>query len=235
MNPTNEPEQTPATPNPAPEAPAPQADAPKESAPAPAQAPAGPTSVPGAPVASEPKNEGKATELTPEIEAMAGDAGTEGAKGGMRTKIMAAKAATKAGCAMAITRGDRLRPLKALQEGAAVTWFNASSSPQAARKQWIAGMRPEGKLIVDEGAARALRSGKSLLPAGVRGVTGAFQRGDPVTIETPDGDIIAVALSGYVSDEARLIAGLQSDQIEAALGHPGRSAMAHRDDMVLWS
>ena len=174
-------------------------------------------------------------ELTPEIEAMAGDAGTEGAKGGMRTKIMAAKAATKAGCAMAITRGDRLRPLKALQEGAAVTWFNASSSPQAARKQWIAGMRPEGKLIVDEGAARALRSGKSLLPAGVRGVTGAFQRGDPVTIETPDGDIIAVALSGYVSDEARLIAGLQSDQIEAALGHPGRSAMAHRDDMVLWS
>jgi len=174
-------------------------------------------------------------ELTPEIEAMAGDAGTEGAKGGMRTKIMAAKAATKAGCAMAITRGDLHRPLKALAEGAAATWFNASSSPQAARKQWIAGMRPEGKLLVDDGAARALRSGKSLLPAGVRGVKGDFQRGDPVTIETPGGDIVAVALSGYVSDEARLIAGLRSDQIEAALGHPGRTAMAHRDDMVLWN
>ncbi len=174
-------------------------------------------------------------EVTPEIEAMAGDAGTEGAKGGMRTKIMAAKAATKAGCAMAITRGDLHRPLKALAEGAAATWFNASSSPQAARKQWIAGMRPEGKLLVDDGAARALRSGKSLLPAGVRGVEGDFQRGDPVTIETPDGDIVAVALSGYVSDEAGLIAGLQTDQIEAALGHPGRTAMAHRDDMVLWN
>lgn len=174
-------------------------------------------------------------ELTPEIEAMAGDAGTEGAKGGMRTKIMAAKAATKAGCAMAITRGDRLRPLRALAEGAAATWFNASSSPQAARKQWIAGMRPEGALIVDDGAARALRSGKSLLPAGVRSVTGVFQRGDPVTIETTAGEIVAAALSGYQADEARLIAGLQSDQIEAALGHPGRTAMAHRDDMVLWN
>lgn len=175
------------------------------------------------------------TEVTPEIEAMAGDAGTEGAKGGMRTKIMAAKAATKAGCAMAITRGDLHRPLNALANGAAATWFSASSSPQAARKQWIAGMRPEGKLIVDDGAARALRSGKSLLPAGVRGVEGAFQRGDPVTIETPAGDIVAVALSGYVANEARLIAGLRSDQIENALGHPGRTAMAHRDDMVLWN
>ncbi len=174
------------------------------------------------------------SDLTSEIEAMAGDAGTEGAKGGMRTKIMAAKAATKAGCAMAITRGDRLRPLQALSDGAAATWFNASSSPQAARKQWIAGMRPEGKLIVDEGAARALRSGRSLLPAGVRDVVGGFLRGDPVTIETQAGKTVAVALSGYVADEARLIAGLQSDQIKGALGHPGRTAMAHRDDMVLW-
>ena len=174
-------------------------------------------------------------DLTPEIEAMAGDAGTEGAKGGMRTKVMAAKAATKAGCAMAITRGDLHRPLTALANGAAATWFNASSTPQAVRKQWIAGMRPEGKLIVDRGAARALRSGKSLLPAGVRGVVGDFQRGDPVTIETSGGEIVAVALSGYVAGEARLIAGLQSDQIEAALGHPGRTAMAHRDDMVLWN
>lgn len=173
-------------------------------------------------------------ELTSAIEAMAGDAGTEGAKGGMRTKIIAAKAATKAGCAMAITRGDRLRPLRALADGAAATWFNASGSPQVARKQWIAGMRPEGVFIVDDGAAKALRSGKSLLPAGVKRVDGAFQRGDPVTIQTVGGDIVAVALSGYVSDEARQIAGLRSDQVEKALGHPGRTAIAHRDDMVLW-
>ncbi len=173
-------------------------------------------------------------DLTPEIEAMAGDVGSELSSGGMRTKLMAAKAAMKAGCAMAITRGDRDRPLRALAEGAAATWFLAAGSPQAARKQWIAGMKPEGRLIVDAGAAAALRRGKSLLPAGVRGVEGTFDRGDPVAIVTEAGAALGVVLSGYPSDEARLIAGRQSDEIEAALGHPGRTALAHRDDMVLW-
>lgn len=172
-------------------------------------------------------------DLTPEVEAMAGDAGTDGAKGGMRTKILAAKTAIKAGCAMAITRGDRARPLQALGQGAPVTWFAPAASPQAARKQWIAAMPPEGKLLVDEGAATALRSGKSLLPAGVRGVEGAFERGDPVTIATPAG-AVAIALAGYSAEEARLIAGKRSDEIETALGHAGRAAMVHRDDMVLW-
>ena len=172
-------------------------------------------------------------DLTAEIEAMAGDAGTEGAKGGMRTKILAAKTAVKAGCAMVITRGDRDRPLQALRAGGLATWFAPAATPQAARKQWIAAMPPEGRLLVDDGAVAALRRGKSLLPAGVRGVDGAFERGDPVAIVAPGG-VAAVALAGYSAEEARLIAGKRSDEIETALGHAGRAAMVHRDDMVMW-
>lgn len=172
-------------------------------------------------------------DLTAEIEAMAGDAGTEGAKGGMRTKILAAKTAVKAGCAMVITRGDRDRPLRALGQGGLATWFAPAATPQAARKQWIAAMPPEGRLLVDDGAVAALRRGKSLLPAGVRGVDGAFERGDPVAIVAPGG-VAAVALAGYSAEEARLIAGKRSDEIETALGHAGRAAMVHRDDMVMW-
>ncbi len=174
------------------------------------------------------------TELTPEIEAKGGGAGTAGAKGGMKTKLLAAKTAMKSGCGMAIALGDRPRPLSALMEGARATWFAPAASPQAARKQWIAAMPPEGRLIVDAGAAAALRRGSSLLPAGVRGVEGDFGRGDPVLIAAEGGAALGVALAGYGAEEARLIAGLRSDRIEAALGHPGRAAMAHRDDMVLW-
>ncbi|MEM7546596.1 MAG: glutamate 5-kinase [Pseudomonadota bacterium] len=173
-------------------------------------------------------------DLTPEIEAMAGDAGSELSSGGMRTKLLAAKAAMKAGCAMAITRGDRDRPLEALATGSKATWFMAAGNPQAARKQWIAGMKPEGRLIVDAGAAAALRRGKSLLPAGVRGVEGVFDRGDPVAILNEAGAALGIVLAGYPAAEARMIAGLQTDAVEAALGHPGRAALAHRDDMVLW-
>lgn len=174
------------------------------------------------------------SEVTPEIEAMGGGPGGAGAKGGMRTKLMAAKTATKAGCAMAITRGDRDRPLKALGEGAPATWFTAAASPQAARKSWIASMPPEGRLVVDDGAAAALRRGKSLLPAGLRRVEGAFRRGDAVTIATEAGAVVGLALSSYSAAEARAISGLRSNAIGAALGHPGRAAVAHRDDMVMW-
>ena len=172
--------------------------------------------------------------VTPEIEAMASGAGTEGAKGGMITKLMAAKTATQGGCAMAICRGDRDRPLTALAEGAPATWFRPESTPLTARKQWIAGMKPEGRLIVDAGAAAALRRGRSLLPAGLRGVEGDFQRGDPVTVTTQTGETVATALAGYPAAEARLIAGLRSDAIEAALGHPGRAEIVHSDNMVIW-
>ena len=172
-------------------------------------------------------------EITPAVEAMAGEAG-EGARGGMITKLLAAKTAVRGGCAMVIARGAVDRPLSALAEGARCTWFPASHTPAAARKQWIAAMKPAGALVVDAGAAAALRAGRSLLPAGVRRVEGAFGRGDPVAVVRDDGAALGAALAGYASDEAALIAGHRSGEIAALLGYPGRAAMAHRDDLVLW-
>ncbi|MEM0942365.1 MAG: glutamate 5-kinase [Pseudomonadota bacterium] len=174
------------------------------------------------------------TEITPEIEAMAGEAGSLGAKGGMRTKILAAKTAVKGGCAMAVTLGTRARPLKALAEGGRATWFRPLASPAAARKQWIAGMKPLGTLVVDGGAQGALRRGKSLLPAGVLRVEGCFERGDPVAIVGPAREALGAALAAYSAAEARLIAGQKSGRIAEILGYPGRAALAHRDDMVIW-
>jgi glutamate 5-kinase len=152
----------------------------------------------------------------------------------MVTKLMAAKTAVKGGCAMVIAKGWVDRPLRALAEGAPCTWFPASATPAAARKQWIAGMKPAGRLVVDAGAAAALKAGRSLLPAGVRRVEGAFERGDPVEIADEAGASLGAALAGYEADEARAIAGRRSAEIEAVLGYAGRAAMAHRDDMVLW-
>jgi len=172
-------------------------------------------------------------EITPEIEAMAGDAGSGLSKGGMITKLMAAKIATSAGCAMAITEGARLRPLSALEGGANATWFTAKLDPHTARKRWIAAMKPKGAVTVDGGAAAALIRGNSLLPAGVSGVTGAFARGAPVAILNADGHKIGQGLSCYSSDETSAIKGQKSDRIEPILGYSGRAALIHRDDMAL--
>ncbi|MBK5932970.1 glutamate 5-kinase [Rhodovulum imhoffii] len=171
-------------------------------------------------------------EITPEIEAMAGDAGSGLSKGGMKTKLMAAKTATGAGCALAITQGGVLRPLTALEGGAACTWFCPKGDPQAARKRWIAAMKPRGRIGVDAGAAAALARGKSLLPAGVTDVAGDFGRGDPVTISDPSGRMLAMGLVRYTAAEAQLIRGCRSDEIETVLGYPGRAALVHRDDMA---
>ncbi|MEJ6398913.1 glutamate 5-kinase [Yoonia sp. 208BN28-4] len=173
------------------------------------------------------------SEITPEIEAAAGDAGSGLSKGGMKTKVMAARVATEAGCAMAITLGSPLNPLRALENGAACTWFTAHTDPQAARKRWIATMKPRGQLTVDSGAMTALQSGNSLLPAGVVAVSGAFGRGDPVTILDAAGNQIGSGLSRYTGAEARQIMGRQSADIETILGYKGRAALIHRDDMVL--
>jgi len=171
--------------------------------------------------------------ITPEIEAMAGDAGTGLSKGGMKTKLMAARTATGAGCAMAITQGAVKHPLKALETGARATWFTPHSDPQAARKHWIAAMKPKGSATVDVGAARALAQGRSLLPAGVTAVEGNFGRGELLVILGPDGRELARGLTRYTDTDARAIIGKRSDQIEAILGYPGRAALIHRDDMVL--
>ncbi len=172
-------------------------------------------------------------EITPAIEAMAGDAGSGLSKGGMKTKVMAAKTATGAGCALTITEGSRLNPIAQLLAGAPATVFTADTDPKAARKQWISSMKPQGDIIVDAGAAAALKQGKSLLPAGVTAVYGQFGRGDSVTIHGPDAVQIGAGLARYSSDEARSIAGKRSDQIAAVLGYPGRSALIHRDDMSI--
>ncbi|MCU9837075.1 glutamate 5-kinase [Ruegeria sp. WL0004] len=171
--------------------------------------------------------------ITPEIVAMAGDAVSGLSKGGMKTKLMAAQMATAGGCAMAITEGSPLNPLKILENGANCTWFTATLDPQAARKRWIAAMKPRGEITVDAGAARALEGGKSLLPAGVTTISGSFGRGDPVAILGPDGRRLGQGLCRYTGDEARAIRGRQSSEIEATLGYPGRAALIHRDDMAL--
>ncbi|WP_323769016.1 glutamate 5-kinase [Antarctobacter sp.] len=172
-------------------------------------------------------------EITPEIEGMAGDAGSGLSKGGMKTKVMAAKTATASGCAMIISHGADLHPLKRLTDGAPSTLFTPQLDPHAARKRWIAAMKPQGTLRVDEGAARALASGKSLLPAGLRAVEGDFGRGDPVTIRSLTGKTLGQGLTRYTAEEARAIAGHHSREIEAILGYPGRAVLIHRDDMAV--
>lgn len=172
--------------------------------------------------------------VTPEIEAMAGESASETARGGMRTKIEAARIATTAGTAMVITRGTVDHPLRQLEQGSRATWFAASSAPVSAWKGWIAGkLEPRGTLTVDAGAVRALKQGKSLLPAGVKRVDGDFSRGDTVAILVDTGGEVARGLAAYDAHEARLVAGRKTPEIEAILGHPPRAAMVHRDDLVM--
>jgi glutamate 5-kinase len=170
--------------------------------------------------------------ITPEIAAMAGDAGSGLSRGGMKTKLMAAQTATAAGAAMAIAAGAVDRPLSALAAGAPVTWFAAKGDPASARKHWIRSMKPAGAVTVDAGAAAALALGKSLLPAGVTAVAGDFGRGEPVTITGPSG-LLGQGLIRYTAEEARAIAGRRSAEIAEILGYPGRAALIHRDDMAL--
>ncbi|MEJ6503492.1 MAG: glutamate 5-kinase [Rhodobacter sp.] len=172
-------------------------------------------------------------EITPMIEAMAGDPISGLSKGGMKTKIMAAKSAVAGGCSMAIMHGAVARPLQALQNGAAHTWFLAQTDPQAARKRWINTLKTRGDILLDAGAVQALLSGKSLLPAGVFAVRGQFERGDLVAILGPDGAALGRGLVRYSADETRAIAGHKSAEIEQILGYAGRAALVHRDDMVI--
>ena len=173
------------------------------------------------------------TELTPQLEAMAGDAGSGLSKGGMKTKLMAAKMAMGAGCAMAITLGSPQNPLQNLLNGADATWFLPSVDPKAARKQWISSLKPEGLVCVDNGAVHALKSGKSLLPSGVTDVSGNFSRGELVRILAEDGQDLGCGLIAFDSAEAKQILGCHTKEVEKILGYASRGALIHRDDMVL--
>ncbi|MBS0244025.1 MAG: glutamate 5-kinase [Proteobacteria bacterium] len=174
------------------------------------------------------------TAITPEIEAMAGDAGSELSKGGMVTKVAAGRIAMGSGCHMIITSGKVLHPLAAIEAGAPCTWFLAPSDPVTARKRWIAGnLEPKGVIEIDAGAETALGAGKSLLPAGVVRVEGSFERGDAVVIRGTGGHEIGRGLVAYSRVDADRIVGKKSGEIAKILGHSGRSELVHRDDMVL--
>jgi glutamate 5-kinase len=172
--------------------------------------------------------------ITAEIEAMAGGAASELSRGGMTTKVEAAKIAVSGGAAMIIANGKRLHPIRAVLGGAACTWFLTPSDPVRARKRWIGGsLAVQGAVGVDDGAAKALKAGRSLLPAGVRRVEGEFQRGDAILVRGLDGGEIGRGLAGYDAAEARAVMGARTGDIPAILGYAGRSAMIHRDDLVL--
>jgi glutamate 5-kinase len=173
-------------------------------------------------------------EISPAIDAMASGPTSGLGSGGMTTKIAAARIAVGAGCALCIASGRRMHPLRAVHDGERCTWFWPSASPVAVRKQWIAGtLQPRGRLTVDDGCARALLKGKSLLPAGVTKVAGRFERGDTVSVLGPDGGEIARGLAAYSAEDAARIAGRRSGEIEALLGYRGREELVHRDDLVV--
>jgi glutamate 5-kinase len=183
---------------------------------------------------SNAKHIARVDEINPQIEAMAGKAPTGYSSGGMETKIQAAKVATAAGCRMAIMNGIDSNPLRRLTKGARCTWFMPSASPLTARKRWIVGsLNPVGKILVDAGAERALKQGKSLLPAGVIHIQGMFERGDAVIVCAADGTEMARGLSAYSNTDGARIVGRKSGEIAEILGYRGRDELIHRDDLVL--
>jgi len=176
----------------------------------------------------------KVHEITAEIEAMAGQSQSNVGSGGMVTKLVAAKIAMAAGCRMVIADGRSLNPIHGIEEGAACTWFMPKATPRTARKHWIAGtLNPAGTLVVDDGALKALKSGKSLLPAGIVAVKGSFEKGDAVTVTAGDGTEVARGLVAYSGTDARLLMGHKSSEIETLLGYRGADELIHRDDLVL--
>jgi glutamate 5-kinase len=165
---------------------------------------------------------------------MAGRSASQLGSGGMAAKIAAARIALAAGCHMCIAAGAPRHPLRRIEEGADCTWFIPTATPAAARKQWIAGtLRPAGAITIDAGALRALLEGRSLLPAGVTGARGRFERGDTVSVLSADGSEVARGIIAYSDADAARIMGRKSSEIAELLGFRGRDEMIHRDDLVL--
>lgn len=173
--------------------------------------------------------------ITEEMYSMAGESRSDIGRGGMATKLQAARIATHAGCSTIIARGAIDRPLHELTGGGKCTVFKAEGTPAAARKQWLAGiLEVRGELRLDQGAARALSNGNSLLPVGLVEVIGNFRRGDAVTLVGANGQEIGRGLAAYASEEAMEIIGCRSEQVESKLGYRGRTVMVHRDDLVIF-
>ena len=173
-------------------------------------------------------------EVNDDIINMAGSSHYEYASGGMITKVEAAKISSLSGCALIICNGEGKNPILELSKGVKYTLFKPNETPLTARKKWIAaGLKILGKLIIDNGASKALMSGSSLLPAGVLKVEGNFEKGDLIEIYTLDRKKIASGLSSYNSQEIKIIAGNKTRDIESLLGYVGRDELIHRDDLVL--
>src|SRR6266436_3822109 len=172
--------------------------------------------------------------VTPEVEALAGDAAGEVGTGGMVTKLRAARRATEAGVPCAIIPGEP-RALQRLLLGEDVgTLVLAQGERRRLRQRWMLDLKARGELRVDDGARAAVLEGKkSLLPSGVREVRGSFAQGDPVEIVSLDGRPFARGLAVYAADEVRRIAGLRSAEIEARLGYRLLDCVVHRDDLVV--
>lgn len=174
--------------------------------------------------------------LTDEHTEMAGDAIAGLSTGGMKSKIEAASAATKYGINLFITDGQDNHALSHLYDDKTKksTLFAAQKCDNNARKIWLgAHMNPKGSVSIDDGALSALNSGKSLLPVGVKDVSGDFKRGDVIEIKTLSGDKIGMGISAYNADDARRIIGVNSSEIHDILGYIGRSELVHRNDMVM--
>ncbi|MDE7539848.1 glutamate 5-kinase [Gluconobacter sphaericus] len=173
-------------------------------------------------------------QMTDEIMAMGGEPPPGYSSGGMRTKLLAARIATRAGANMVIAAGQEHHPLHRLQNSGLCTWFIAQTDAGSARKRWIRGsLQPKGILTIDAGARRALEEGASLLPAGVTGLEGSFVRGDLVLIRDADESIIGHGLIAYDSEESQKLIGHRSGEMEQLLGYRGRDALIHRDDLAL--
>jgi len=173
--------------------------------------------------------------ITSDMLAMAGETRSDIGSGGMATKVQAARIATHAGCSTIIASGAVEYPLHALSAAGRCTLFRAEGTPAAARKQWLAGvLEVRGELRIDDGAAKALRTGNSLLPVGVVEVLGNFRRGDVVTVVGPNGSELGRGLTEYSNTDALRLRGCRSENIEEALGYRGRSVLIHRDELVLF-
>ena len=153
--------------------------------------------------------------------------------GGMETKLQAAKICMNSGCYMAIANGKHINPLNKLVKTNICTWFLPKVSSLDARKKWIvSSIGSNGKIYIDNGASKALKNGKSLLPAGITKVEGEFLKGDNILIVDESGKDCARGITSFSSEEINKVKGLKSDQIENILGYSSKSEIVHRDDMV---
>jgi len=153
--------------------------------------------------------------------------------GGMKTKIEAAKICQLSGCYMAIANGNVNNPIKEIFENQKCTWFLPRISKLAARKQWIIGsVAPKGEIIIDQGAAKAINNGKSLLPAGVKKISGVFEKGDHILVKDQNNKEFARGLTSFSSIEIEKIKGSHSSKIKNILGYSSREEIIHKDDLV---